>query len=157
MRLSRTTLNLAFAFTVMADPVSSVAYAIEAALRPPGGDLTSLVPTMAAVIAIIAVISATYHELTGRFPSGGGGPEEIAHAFGEGWAFIPLVALLVDFTLTAAVSCAARASAVIAYMPKLEPHRTPIGLGLVVLVARVSCSARADGWSSRSLRRRSSS
>jgi hypothetical protein len=56
VRLSRTTLNLAFAFTVMADPVSSVAYAIEAALRSLGGDLTSLVPTMAAVIAIIAVI-----------------------------------------------------------------------------------------------------
>ena len=133
--LSRTTLTLAFAFTVMADPVSSVAYAIEAALRSLHGDLSSLVPTMAAVIAIIAVISATYHELIGRFPSGGGGPEGIAHAFGEGWAFIPLGALLVDFTLTVAVSCAAGASALIAYMPQLEPFRTPIGLGLVVLVA----------------------
>src|SRR6516162_3889735 len=119
----------------MADPVSSVAYAIEAALRSLHGDLSSLVPTMAAVIAIIAVISATYHQLIGRFPSGGGGPEGIAHAFGEGWAFIPLGALLVDFTLTVAVSCAAGASALIAYMPQLEPFRTPIGLGLVVLVA----------------------
>jgi hypothetical protein len=89
---------------------------------------------MAAVIAIIAVISATYHELIGRFPSGGG-QEGIAHAFGEGWAFIPLGALLVDFTLTVAVSCAAGASALIAYMSELEPIRTPIGLGLVVLVA----------------------
>src|SRR6516225_2775757 len=114
VRLSRTTLTLAFAFTVMADPVSSVAYAIEAALRSMHGDLSSLVPTMAAVIAIIAVISATYHELIGRFPSGGGGPEGIAHAFGEGWAFIPLGALLVDFTLTVAVSCAAGASVLVA-------------------------------------------
>jgi hypothetical protein len=135
VRLSRTTLTLAFAFTVMADPVSSVAYAIEAALRSLHGDLSSLVPTMAAVIAIIAVISATYHELIGRFPSGGGGPEGIAHAFGEGWAFIPLGALLVDFTLTAGVSCAAGASALIAYKSELEPIRTRIGLGLVVLVA----------------------
>lgn len=135
MGLSRTTLTIGFAFTVMADPVSSVAYAIEAALRSLHGDLSSLVPTMAAVIAIIAVVSATYHELIGRFPSGGGGPEGIAHAFGEGWAFIPLGALLVDFTLTVAVSCAAGASAIIAYMPTLEPFRTPIGLSLVVLVA----------------------
>ena len=119
----------------MADPVSSVAYAIESALRGVDGDLTEIVPAMAAVIAVIAVISATYHELIGRFPSGGGGPEAIAHAFGEGWAFIPLGALLVDFTLTVAVSCAAGASALIAYLPGLEPIRTPLGLALVVLVA----------------------
>ena len=58
---------------------------------------------MTAIIAIIGVISATYHELIGRFPGGGGGPEGIARAFGEGWAFVPLGALLVDFTLTVAV------------------------------------------------------
>ena len=135
VRRRRTTLTVAFALTVMADPVSSVAYAIEAALRSLHGDLSGLVVTMAAVIAIIAVISTTYHDLIGRFPTGGGGPEGVAHAFGEGWAFIPLGALLIDFTLTVAVSCAAGASALIAYLPKLEPFRTPIGLGLVVLVA----------------------
>jgi hypothetical protein len=86
----------------MADPVSSVAYAIEAALQCLDGDLASLLPTMTAIIAIIGVISATYHELIGRFP-GGGGPEGIARAFGEGWAFVSLGALLVDFTLTVAV------------------------------------------------------
>jgi hypothetical protein len=133
--MRRLALLVAFAFTVMADPVSSVAYAIESALRGLDGDLSSLLPTMAAVIAIIAVISATYHELIGRFPSGGGGPEGIAHAFGESWAFIPLGALLVDFTLTVAVSCAAGASALIAYVPDLEPVRTPLGLALVVIVA----------------------
>lgn len=133
--MKRLALPLAFAFTVMADPVSSVAYAIEAALRSLQGDLRHLVPTMAAVIAIIGVIAATYHELIRRFPTGGGGPEAIARAFGEGWAFIPLGALLVDFTLTVAVSCAAGASALIAYLPELDALRTPIGLALVVLVA----------------------
>jgi hypothetical protein len=133
--MRRIWLFLPFAFTVMADPVSSVAYAIESALRSLDGDLTSLLPTMAAVIAIIAVVSATYHELIGRFPRGGGGPEGVARAFGEGWAFVPLGALLVDFTLTVAVSCAAAASALIAYLPDLEPVRTPIGLALVAVVA----------------------
>jgi hypothetical protein len=113
VRLSRPSLVLAFAFTVMADPVSSVTYAIEAALRSLDGDLASLLPTMTAIIAIIGVISATYHELIGRFP-GGGGPEGITRAFGEGRAFVSLGALLVDFTLTVAVSCAAGASIVCA-------------------------------------------
>jgi hypothetical protein len=152
VRLSRPSLVLAFAFTVMADPVSSVTYAIEAALRSLDGDLASLVPTMTAIIAIIGVISATYHELIGRFP-GGGGPEGITRAFGEGRAFVSLGALLVDFTLTVAVSCAAGRRL---YAPELEPLRTPIALGLVVLVAGVSCSARAAGLHSRPRPRRSS-
>lgn len=135
MFMRRIPLFIAFAFTVMADPVSSVAYAMEAALRSLDGDIEDLFPTMAAVVAIIAVISATYDELIGRFPQGGGGPRGVGEAFGEGWAFIPLGALLVDFTLTVAVSCAAGASALIAYLPELEPARTPIGLALVTLVA----------------------
>lgn len=133
--MRRLYLFMAFAFTVMADPVSSVAYAIEAALRGLNGDLDSLLPTMAAIIAIIAVISATYDELILRFPDGGGGPQGVVVAFSEGWGFIPLGALLVDFTLTVAVSCAAGASALIAYLPDLEPVRTPLGLALVGLVA----------------------
>lgn len=135
--MRRSVVFLAFAFTVMADPVSSVAYAIEASLRGLDGDLATLLPTMAAVVAIIAVITATYDELIRRFPGGGGGPEGVAAAFGEGWAFIPLGALLVDFTLTVAVSCAAGASAVIAYLPGLEQVRTVLGLALVALVAAV--------------------
>lgn len=128
-------LFVAFAFTVMADPVSSVAYAIEAALGALDGDLASLVPTMALVVGTIAVVAASYHQLVARFPRGGGGAEGLAAAFGEGWAFLPLGALLVDFTLTIAVSCAAGASALIAYEPGLAGARVPLALGLAALVA----------------------
>jgi hypothetical protein len=128
-------LFVAFAFTVMADPVSSVAYAIEAALRALDGDPASLVATMALVVGVIVVVSLTYHQLIGRFPSGGGGPEGVAEAFGEGWAFLPLGALLVDFTLTVAVSCAAGAAALVAYLPGLGPARTEIALALALAVA----------------------
>jgi hypothetical protein len=47
---SRPVLLFAFAFAVMADPVSSVAYAIEAALRALRGDLALLLPTMGLVV-----------------------------------------------------------------------------------------------------------
>ena len=50
IRRSRAVLFFAFAFAVMADPVSSVAYAIEAALRALGGHLNLLLPTMGLVI-----------------------------------------------------------------------------------------------------------
>lgn len=134
-RLLAFNLFVAFAFTVTADPVSSVAYAIEAALVELDGDLAHLLPTMALVVATIAIVAGTYHQLIGRFPSGGGGPEGVAAAFGEGWAFLPLAALLIDFTLTAAISSAAAASAMISYLPELAGGRLPIAVGLAIVVA----------------------
>jgi len=135
MRLGRVHLFVAFAFTVMADPISSVAYAIEAPLRELEGDSASLFLAMGLVVAIIAVVAATYHQLIGRFPSGGGGPEGIAEAFGPAWTFIPLGALLVDFTLTVAISTAAAAAAIIAYLPELAGARTALALALAASVA----------------------
>ena len=135
MRLRRVHLFVAFAFTVMADPVSSVAYAIEAALRALDGDPASLVATMSLVVGIVVVIAATYHQLIGRFPSGAGGSKAVAKAFGDGWVFVPLGALLVDFTLTVAVSCSAGAAAAIAYFPDLDAVRMPLALGLAIVVA----------------------
>jgi hypothetical protein len=128
-------LIVAFSFTVMADPVSSVTYAIEAALGRLGGDLRSLLPTMAVVVATIGVVAAGYHQLIRRFPAGGCGPKGLAAAFGEGWAFLPLGALIVDFTLTAASSCAAAASAAIAYLPALADARVLVAVGLAGVVA----------------------
>jgi amino acid transporter len=128
-------LFIGFAFAVMADPVSSVAYAIEAATRALGNNLSLLFPTMLVVIGIIALVIANYHQLVAIFPEGGGSAAAAGTAFGEGWAFIPLGALVVDFVLTIAVSIAAAASAIIAYFPSIAPLRMPIVLALAVLVA----------------------
>jgi hypothetical protein len=128
-------LFIAFAFTVMADPVSSIAYAIESALRHLDGNLGDLFLAMGLVIATIAVIAATYHQLIRRFPEGGGGARSVGTAYGDAWAFIPLGALLVDFVITVAISCAAGASAIIAYVPGLEAERVPLALALTALVA----------------------
>jgi amino acid transporter len=131
----RKMLLFAFAFAVMADPVSSVAYAIEAALRGLNGDLALLLPTMALVVAIIAIIIINYHELVGRYPTGGGTAAGAGEAFGEAWAFVPIGALVVDFILTIAISVAAGSSAVISYLPGLAPYRIEIALILLATVA----------------------
>ena len=132
---SRPALLLAFAFAVMADPVSSVAYAIEAALRALDGDLGLLMVAMALVVAIIALVIVNYHQLVARFPQGGGAAAAAGKAFGEGWAFVPIGALIVDFVLTIAISVAAGSSALIDYVPGLAPARIPLALVLLVLVA----------------------
>ena len=136
---SRPALLVAFAFAVMADPVSSVAYAVEAALRALHGDLGLLVATMGLVVGIIALIVLNYRQIIARYPRGGGGaPAATAEAFGDGWAFLPVGALVVDFTLTIAISVAAAASAAIAFFPALAPWRTLIAVGLACLVAGVT-------------------
>ncbi len=128
-------LLIAFAFTVMADPISSVAYAIEAALRALDGNLALLLPTMALVIVVIAIVTLNYHQLVARFPDGGGSAAATGSAFGEAWAFLPIGALVVDFVLTIAISVAAGASAIVAYFPDLASVRTLVALGLLVIVA----------------------
>jgi amino acid transporter len=134
-RTARVLLLVAFAFTVMADPISSVAYAIEAALRALGGNLVLLLPTMALVILVIATVTLNYHQLVARFPDGGGSAAASGAAFGEGWAFLPIGALVVDFVLTIAISVAAGSSAIVAYFPQLAASRVLVALGLLMLVA----------------------
>jgi amino acid transporter len=131
-------LLVAFAFAVMADPISSVAYAIEAALRALRGDLALLLPTMGLVIAVIGLVILNYHRLVARFPEGGGAAAAAGAAFGEGWAFIPIGALIVDFVLTIAISVAAAASAVIAYVPSVASFRIPIALAVLAAVAALT-------------------
>lgn len=131
---SRAVLFLAFAFAVMADPVSSVAYAVEAALHALDGRLDLLVATMGLVIVIIALVVVNYRALIARYPEGGGASAAVGEAFGDGWSFVPVGSLVVDFVLTIAISVSAAASAVIAYFPALEPWRLIIALVLVALV-----------------------
>ncbi|MCX5052012.1 amino acid permease [Streptomyces sp. NBC_00201] len=131
----RSVLFFAFAFAVIADPVSSVAYAIEAALRALHGDLALLLPTMSLVIGLVVVVTANYWQLVRRFPKGGGAAAAAGRAFGARWTFLPIGALVVDFVLTIGISIAAAASAVIALFPGLAPWRIPLALVLLAVVA----------------------
>jgi hypothetical protein len=134
-RVGRTLLLIGFAFAVMADPVSSVAYTIEASLRALHGHLGLLLATQLIVLGIIALVDVNYWQLVGRFPLGGGSAEAAARAFGTGWVFLPIGALIVDFVLTITISIAAAVSAIIAYLPGLAPTRILLGLVLLVAVA----------------------
>jgi hypothetical protein len=135
---SRPVLFVAFAFAVMADPVSSVAYTIEASLRSLHGHLDLLLATQLVVLGIVAVVDVSYWQLVGRYPLGGGSAEAASNAFGTGWVFIPIGALIVDFVLTIAISVAAAGSALIAYFPALAPARLGLGLSLLAGVAALT-------------------
>jgi hypothetical protein len=137
-RGSRAMLFVAFAFAVMADPVSSVAYTIEASLRALNGHLGLLMATQIIVLAIIALVDVNYWQLVGRFPLGGGSAEAAGRAFGTGWDFVPIGALIVDFVLTITISVAAAVSALISYLPAIAPARIAVGLVLLAAVAALT-------------------
>jgi hypothetical protein len=134
----RIALFIGFAFAVMADPVSSVAYTIEASLRSLNGHLDLLMATQLIVLGVIALVDVNYWQLVGRFPMGGGAAEATGRAFDTGWVFLPIGALIVDFVLTITISVAAAVSALIAYVPTLGPLRIALGLGLLAGVAGVT-------------------
>ncbi|CAA9424355.1 MAG: Uncharacterized amino acid permease, GabP family [uncultured Rubrobacteraceae bacterium] len=131
-------LLFAFALAIMADPISSVAYAIEAALGELNGDLRLILPTMGLVVLVIAVIVVNYRQLVSRFPEGGGAPAATGRAFGESWAFLPIGALIVDFALTIAISVSSGASNIVAYLPDLAPFQVVLALGLLIVVGAIS-------------------
>ena len=131
-------LLVAFAFAIMADPISSTAYAIEAALGQLNSDLSLILPTMGLVILVIAIIVANYTQLVSRFPEGGGGAAATGQAFGEAWAFVPVGALIVDFVLTIAISVSSSAANIVAYLPELAPLHLVLALGLLVVTGAIS-------------------
>ena len=141
---SRPMLLVAFAFAVMGDPVSSVAYAIEAALRALHGDLGLLLVTMGLVLGIIVLVSLNYRQLYARFPEGGGDAAAIGKAFGERWAFLPLGSLIVDYALTITIDAIATNAIVIS--PKIVRPPCPNQ----VSAATATSSTSASGIRSRS-------
>lgn len=143
-RGARALLFFGFAFAVMADPVSSVAYAIEAALRALDGHLEDLFPAMAIVIGVVCLVTINYWFLVRRFPQGGGDAEAAGRAFGTAWAFPVIGALIVDFALTISISIAAASSAIIAYVPDLHDLRIPLAIALTALVAGLTWFGHAS-------------
>jgi amino acid transporter len=122
----------------MADPISSVAYAIEAALGELNGDLRLILPTMGLVVLVVGIIVVNYRQLVSRFPQGGGAPAATGRAFGEPWAFLPIGALIVDFALTIAISVSSGASNIVAYLPELAPLQVVLALSLLLVVGAIS-------------------
>src|SRR5215467_12279254 len=121
--VTKAVLFLAFAFTIMAS------------LRALHGHLGLLLATQLIVLAIILLVDVNYWQLVARFPLGGGSAEAAARAFGTGWVFVPIGALIVDFILTITISVAAAVSALISYVPSLASLRIVLGLALLGVVA----------------------
>ncbi|MEB3263832.1 MAG: APC family permease, partial [Synechococcus sp.] len=120
------------------DALSSVAYATEAALGvlilAGSGALALSVPITVAIIVLIAIVVFSYRQTIEAYPQGGGSYVVARENLGTGASLVAAAALLVDYTLTAAVSLMAGTQALSSLVPALLRHEVAFALLLLLLV-----------------------
>ena len=135
-----------------ADPVSSVAYATQellVILALGGTAALVLAPEVAvAVCVVVAVVVLAYGPLVRAYPGGGGSFAVVSRTLGPRAGLVAAAALLVDYTLTVAVSAAAATDTLVSVLPALATARLPLAIGAVLLVMVVNLRGRhGAGWS----------
>jgi amino acid transporter len=142
-RLGETLLPKRLALPVFcSDPLSSVAYATEQivlVLGLGGLALLHLTPWVAVgVVALLAVVVASYRQTVHAYPNGGGAYTVSRENLGVRSSLVAASALLVDYVLTVAVSVVAGVAAITSAVPELGPHAVALSLGLVALLTVVN-------------------
>jgi amino acid transporter len=133
------------------DAISSTAYATEEILFilvPVAGlvALDLLVPISLVVAGVLAVVVASYRQTIHAYPSGGGAYVVARENLGEQASLVAGASLLVDYTLTVAVSVSAGVAAVVSAAPGLLAYRVEIGVAVVALLVLANLrGARESG------------
>ncbi len=120
------------------DAISSVAYATEEILLvlvlAGAGALFISLPIALAIVALLTILTASYRQVILAYPNGGGAYVVARDNFGPKFGLVAGASLLIDYTLTVAVSIAAGVAAITSAFPILHPYRVEIGIVAVMLV-----------------------
>jgi amino acid transporter len=124
------------------DALSSAAYGPEAALTLliPLGLLgvQYIVPVSAAIVVLLAIVYFSYRQTIDAYPRGGGSYTVATENLGHGAGLLAAAALMIDYTLTAAVGISAGVGALISAVPSLQPHTLALCLGVLVILTVVN-------------------
>lgn len=121
------------------DALSSVAYGTEqilialAAVGAASAFAFSL-PIAIAIILLITILVVSYRQVIDAYPQGGGAYMVSKENLGMSFGRLTGVSLLIDYTLTVAVSVSAGVQAVTSAFPAAIPYIVPIALCLVWLM-----------------------
>jgi amino acid transporter len=125
-----------------ADAISSVAYATEAAMVVlVGASLGALhwtLPIAIAVSALMAIVVASYRQTVRAYAQSGGAYIVAKENLGKLPSLVAAAALLVDYTLTVAVSVASGVFAITSAVGSLAPYRLELSLVAIALIAMVN-------------------
>lgn len=120
------------------DAISSVAYATEEILLvlvlAGSGALSLSLPVAMAIVALLTILIASYRQVITAYPNGGGAYVVASENFGHKAGLIAGASLLIDYTLTVAVSIAAAVANITSAVPVLHDYRVIIGTIFVLLI-----------------------
>jgi amino acid transporter len=120
------------------DALSSIAYAnqeIYLGLVVAGAaGLVYSWPIALAIVGLLAIVALSYAQTVPAYPLGGGSYTVARENLGGTLGLIAAAALLIDYTLTAAVSLTAGVAAIASAFPGLWPHRVTLSLILLVII-----------------------
>lgn len=124
------------------DALSSVAYATEAILKVLTlGALSYLYLTPwigLAVMVLMTIVVVSYRQVVHAYPNGGGSYEVVTRNLGAGAGMVVAASLMVDYTMTVAVSVAAGVDNIISAAPALNPWRVELAVGFVVILTAMN-------------------
>jgi len=141
--LHETLLSKRLALPIFAsDPLSSVAYATEAALVVLiGASATAghyVLPVSIAIAAVLAIVVVSYMQTVRAYETSGGAYIVARENLGTMPSLLAAAALLVDYILTVAVSVAAGVLALTSAAPSLAGHEVGLSLGFIGLLTIVN-------------------
>ncbi len=130
------------------DALTSVAYGPEAiivVLAVAGaGALHLVLPVTVVIVALLAILVFSYCQVIDAYPGGGGAYAVSRANFGPRGSLLAAAALIVDYTLTVAVSIAAGVASLTSAFPGLSPETVPICLGILAVVTLLNLRGLAD-------------
>src|SRR5215475_7475099 len=133
-RLSRVT-GLA---VLSSDALSSVAYATDfilSTLIVAGVSAFShAIPISLVIAALLAIVAFSYRQTIHAYPTGGGAYIVAKENIGATAGLIAAASLLVDYTLTVAVSISAGVLAITSALPQLDEHRVALCLAFLAVL-----------------------
>src|SRR5580765_7103548 len=120
------------------DPLSSVAYATEAAMLVlvgvSAGALHLVLPISFAIAAMLFIVALSYMQTVRAYETSGGAYVVAKDNLGTLPSLVAAAALLVDYILTVAVSVAAGILAITSAAPSLHPYRVWLSLACILLL-----------------------
>ncbi len=120
------------------DALTSVAYGPEAIIivlaLAGAGALHLVLPITAAIVVLLAILVLSYRQVIEAYPGGGGAYAVSRANLGHHASLVAGAALIVDYTLTVAVSIAAGVGALTSAFPSLSSATVPLCLGILAVI-----------------------
>ena len=122
------------------DAISSSAYATEEIIRAfmlvgiGTAALTFSLPISIAIAGLLAVVAFSYRQICIAYPTGGGSYSVSKANFGKIASLVAASALMIDYSLTVAVSTSSAVEQISSAVPAVGPYSVYVGIGAIFLI-----------------------